>query len=76
MMPWDQYMGILGYTGHDDQRLWPQSSRICTSGLDWSSVTSYFDVYFPSVIEYENEDVPKFHLTAEERPWDPSTSEY
>ena len=43
----------------------------------WSSgVTSYFDMYFPSVSEYENDDIPKTHLTAEEPPWAPSTSEY
>ena len=44
--------------------------------LQLSSVTSYFDVYSPSVREYENEDIPKIHLTAEKNPWDPSTSEY
>ena len=40
-----------------------------------SSVTNYFDVYFPSIAEYEDEDIPNIHLTAEEPPWDPSTSE-
>ena len=39
-------------------------------------MTSYFDLYSPSVAEYEDEDIPKIHLTAEEPPWDPSTSEY
>ena len=39
-------------------------------------MTSYFDVYTPSIAEYENEDIPKIHLTAEELPWDPSTEEY
>ena len=33
-------------------------------------------MYSPSVIEYENDDIPKIHFTAEEPPWDPSTSEY
>ena len=41
-----------------------------------SSVVSYFDVYSPSITEYENEDIPKIHLTVEEPPWDPSTIEY
>ena len=39
--------------------------------LQLSRVTSYFDVYSPSVTEYENDDVPKIHLTPEEPPWDP-----
>ena len=41
-----------------------------------SGVTSYFDVYSPSVTEYEIDDNPKIHLTAEEPLWDPSTNEY
>ena len=44
--------------------------------LKLSSVTSYFDLYFPKIAEYENEDSPKVHLTAEEPPWDPSTNAY
>ena len=44
--------------------------------LQLSHVTSYFDVYFLSIAEYENEDIPKIHLTAKEPPWDPSTNEY
>ena len=44
--------------------------------LPLSSVPSYFDVYSPSIADYENKDIPKIHLTAEESPWDPSTSEY
>ena len=34
--------------------------------LQCSDETSYFDVYSPSIAEYENEDIPKIHLTAEE----------
>ena len=34
-------------------------------------VTSYIDLYSPSIAEYENEDIPTIHLTAEEPPWDP-----
>ena len=41
-----------------------------------SSVTRYFDVYTLSIAEYEDEDFPKIHLTAEEPPCDPSTKEY
>ena len=44
--------------------------------LQLSGVTSFFDMYTPSIIEYENEDVPKIHLTAEEPPLDPSRKEY
>ena len=39
-------------------------------------VTSYFYVYSPSIAKYENEEIPKIHLTAKESPWDPSTNEY
>ena len=44
--------------------------------LQPSGVTSYFDVYSSSITEYENEDIPKIHVTVEEPPLDPSTSEY
>ena len=44
--------------------------------LQLSRVTSYFDVYSPSITEYENDDIPKIQLTAEEPPWDPSNDEY
>ena len=33
-----------------------------------SGVTSYFDVYYPSVTEYENDDIPNIHLNVEEPP--------
>ena len=39
-------------------------------------ITIYFDVYSPSITEYEDEENTKIHLTANEPPWDPSTSEY
>ena len=39
-------------------------------------MTSYFDVHSPSIAEYENENIPKIHLTAEETPWNPSMNEY
>ena len=42
--------------------------------LSW--VTSYFDVDSPIIADYENVDIPKIHLTAEEPPWDPSMNEY
>ena len=44
--------------------------------LQLSGVTSYFDVYFPIIAYNEHEDIPKINVTAEEPPWDPSTSEY
>ena len=44
--------------------------------LQLTGVTSYFDVYSPSVAKYENNDIPKTYLTAEEPPWDPSMNEY
>ena len=44
--------------------------------LKLSGATSYFDVYSLSIAEYENEDIPKIHLTVEEPPWDLSTIEY
>ena len=42
--------------------------------LQLSSATSYFDVYSPSIADYQDEDIPKIHPTAEEPPWVPSTS--
>ena len=30
----------------------------------------------PSIADHEDEDIPKINLTAEEPPWDPSTSKY
>ena len=44
--------------------------------LQLTNVTSYFDVHYPSLAEYENEDNTKIHLTAEEHSWDASTNEY
>ena len=44
--------------------------------LQLSGVTSYIDVYSPSIAEYENEDIPKIHLISEEPPWDPSKKKY
>ena len=36
--------------------------------LQLSGLTSYFDVYSPSKAEWENEEIPKIHLTTEEPP--------
>ena len=41
-----------------------------------SSVTSYLNVYSLSAAEYEDEDIPKIHLTSEEPPWYSSTIKY
>ena len=40
-----------------------------------SRVTSYFDVYSPSIAESGNKDIPIIYLTAEEPPWDPSMND-
>ena len=34
--------------------------------LQLSRVTSYFDVYSLNTAEYENKEIPKIHLTADE----------
>ena len=47
----------------------------CIIQLQLSGVTSYFGEYSLSIAEYQNEDIPKIHLTAEEPLWDPSTNE-
>ena len=39
-------------------------------------MTTYFDVYTPSIAEYDNDDITKIHHIAEEPPWDPSTNKY
>ena len=44
--------------------------------LQLSRGGSCFYVYSPSIAEYENEDIPKIHLTAEKPLWDPSTNKY
>ena len=41
-----------------------------TMPLQLPGVTSYFDVCYPSIAEYENEENPKIHLTVGEQPWD------
>ena len=41
----------------------------------FSTVLSYFDVYSLNTAEYENEESPKIHLTAEESQWDLSTKD-
>ena len=37
--------------------------------LQLSGVISYFDVFSPSITDYEDEGIPKIHLTAEEPYW-------
>ena len=44
--------------------------------LQLSGVTSYFDMYSPSIVKHENEEIPKIHLTAEEAPCDRPKEEY
>ena len=52
------------------------TAHLLITPLQLSSVTSYLDVYSSSVAEYENQEISKIHLTAEESPWDSSTNEY
>ena len=52
------------------------ATHLLTILLQLSIVTSYFDMHSPSMKEYEIEDIPKIHFTAEEPSWDPSTNKY
>ena len=44
--------------------------------LQLSRVSSSFDQCSPNIAEYENEEIAKINLTAEEAPLDPSTNKY
>ncbi len=44
--------------------------------LTLNGVTSYFEARCPSLAEYEDDSIPKYHLTSESPPWDHSTSLY
>ena len=45
--------------------------------LQWlSSVTRYFELHSQSIAEYENEVIPKIHVTAEDLLWYLSTEEF
>ncbi len=44
--------------------------------LSLDNVTSYFKARCPSLAEYEDESIPKYHLTSHRLLWDPSTSLY
>ena len=47
-----------------------------TIPLSLDGVTSYFEARCPSLAEYEDERIPKYHLPSESPPWDPSTTLY
>ncbi len=47
-----------------------------TIPLSLDGVTSYFEARCPSLVEYEDENIPKYHLTSKSPPWDPSTTLY
>ncbi len=47
-----------------------------TIPLSLDGVTSYFEARCPSLSEYEDANIPKYHLTSESPLWDPSTSLY
>ena len=44
--------------------------------LQLRGMISYFDMYSPYTAVYENKNIRKIHLTAEEPSWDPSMNEY
>ncbi len=44
--------------------------------LSLDSITSYFKARCPSLLEYEDKNIPKYHLMSKSPPWDPSTSLY
>ncbi len=44
--------------------------------LSLDGVTSYFEAQYPSLTEFEDENIPKYHLTSKSLPWDPSTCLY
>ena len=47
------------------------STTLCAILLHSSNANNYLEVYFPSIAEYENEDIPKADLTAKEPLLDP-----
>ncbi len=42
--------------------------------LSLDGITSYFEDQRPSLLEYEDKRIPKYHLTSKSPSWDPSTS--
>ncbi len=44
--------------------------------LSLDGITSYFEAICPSLLEYEDKNIPKYHLTSKSPLWDPSTSMY
>ena len=44
--------------------------------LKLQGVTSYFPVRAATLAEYESEEIPKFHLTAEAPDWDPGSTSF
>ena len=66
-----------GVTNHAVQLTDPfDTAHLLIIPPQFGGVTSHFDVYSPSIAEYENEEIPRTHLTADELPWDQSTNEY
>ncbi len=47
-----------------------------TITLSLGGVTSYFEARWPSLLECEDKNIPKYHLTSKSWLWDPSTSFY
>ncbi len=47
-----------------------------TTLLSLDGITSYFKARCSSLLEYEDKNIPKYHLTSKSPPLDPSTSLY
>ena len=52
------------------------ATHLLIISLQLSRVTSYYDVYSPSIADYESEEISKIHLTAEKPSWASSTNAY
>ena len=63
-------------TTHEVQLINPFNSKPTYNPTVVKWCNSCFDVYSPSIVEYENEDIPKIPLTDVESPWYLSTKEY
>ena len=64
-------------TTHAIQVLYTHNAaQVLIISLLLSEITSYFDVCFQGIVEYENKKIQMIHLTAEESFWDLSTDKY
>ena len=59
--------GSPSETSHSIQQIDPHNVvHLLRILLHLYSVTSYFDAFLPSIVEYKNKEIPTIHLTAEE----------